>query len=577
MVPYRSNGSARRAMMARTMSSAGNRALGRNPYSGAGGRAPAPGPGLTYQAPDALPIVPYEAAKRMQLGALGLATSGPPVGAGAGAGAAIGASQGASYGSVAGPIGTAIGAVIGAIGGAIAGSINKKDPEQYNFDQAVALWQQNPDNVYAIGNKYLPLAGLFDLNLKNPHIPIYLKYGHMGEFRFVNDLVNLVYTAAQQGRITASDTPLTIMSRIVQPWIDSWGYGPMVDPHSDLINRLIVGMIWDYVTGNEHNWTARGGDYPFNLPKFALPQQQQAPPPAAVAAPAAPTPTPQLVVTPSVSYAAPGTTLQRDTNATMATPYGIFVSQMNGVFKWQAPGSSSAVDIAYSPTFTRGAGTLQLQWTGNQVIANNSDGTVWGFNPNAKQFVQITAAQAATPAPAPPPAPVVITHDQTGMPVAVVTSPPPPQQTVTPTQAQVPSGFNQVAVDQAGNPVFSNAQGVLYSWNGAAMVQFTGQLGGASSQAAQVQAAIQAALAQGYSAAQAAQAAIAQQQATGAQVPPAIIQQAPAQAAVTAAAPQTAGIGGALSGSTGLIAVGLTLVGLMFATARPAGKEHARA
>lgn len=578
MVPYRSSGSAR-AMMARAMSSAGNRALGRMPYSGAGGRAPAPGPGLTYQAPNSLPFVPYEAAKRMRLGGLGMASPAPPVGAGAGAGATIGATQGASYGAYAGPVGAAIGAVIGAIGGAIAGSINKKDPEQYNFDQAVAIWNQQPDAVYAIGNKYLPLAGLFDLNLKNPHIPIYLKYGHMGEFRFVNDLANLVYNSAQQGKITANDTPITIMSRIVQPWIDSWGYGPMVDPHSDLINRLIIGMIYDYVTGNEQNWNARGGDNPFRLPKFALPQPVAPPPPAAVAAPT-PSVAPQIVApAPSVTYAANGTTLQHDTNASMATPYGIFTSMMNGSYRLQLPGTSSAIDVAYSPQHTGGAGTLQIQWTGNQVVATNSDGSLWAFNPSTRQFVQISAATAVAPASPPvnaapaPAVPVTIAHDQTGMPLVTLPAIPP---MVPPTQAQVPSGFNQVAVDQAGNPIFANAQGVLYAWNGAAMTQFTGQLGSASSQAAQVQAAIQAALAQGYSAAQAAQAAIAQQQAAGAQVPPSIMAQAPAQAAATAAAPQveapqTAGIGGALSGSTGLIAVGLTVVGLLFATARPAG------
>jgi len=438
MVPYRSNGAARRAMMARTMSSAGNRALGRMPYRGAGGRAPAPGPGLTYQAPNSLPFIPYEAAKRMHLGGLGESTT---------QGAAQGAKVGASVGSAIPLIGTAVGAILGGIGGAIASAFSRSDQEVQNFDQAVALWQVNPDNVYNIVNKYLALAGLFDLKLNNPHIPIYQRYGRMGEQRFVTDLVNLIYSAAQKGKIGPADTPMTIMSRIVQPWIDSWGFGPMVDPHSDLINRLIIGMILDYIAGRKGTWNARGGDNPFTaLPNFSLPQP--VPPPAAVAAPtAAPSVVPQIVVTPS--------------------------------------------------------------------------------------------AQAASPA-APPPAPVVtISHDQTGMPVATVTGAPPPPPTVAPTTAQVPSGFNQVAVDQAGNPVFSNAQGVLYSWNGAAMTQFTGQLASASSQAAQVQAAIQSALAQGYSAAQAAQAAIAQQQAAGAQVPPAILAQAPAQAAVTAAAPSS--------------------------------------
>jgi hypothetical protein len=203
-------------------------------------------------------------------GSLGTGYSAP-VGAGAGAGAETGASQGAAIGSSFGPIGTAIGAVAGAIGGAIAGSINKKDPEQYNFDQAVALWSANSNAVFNIGNKYLVLAGLFDLNLKNPHIPIYLRYGHMGEQKFVQDMVNVIYQAAMNGQITPADTANTVMSRIVQPWIDSWGYGPMQDPHADLIQKIILGMVAEYLSGQEGNWVARSGVAPnWSLPPFPI-------------------------------------------------------------------------------------------------------------------------------------------------------------------------------------------------------------------------------------------------------------------------------------------------------------------
>jgi hypothetical protein len=238
--------------------------------------------------------------------------------------AAAGASAGAAAGSVVPVVGSAIGAIVGAIGGAINASLHRVDPEQANFDQAVAMWQVNPNNVYNIANKYLPLAGLFDLSLKNPHIPIYQKYGRMGEQKFVNDLVNVIYQAAQNGQITGNDTALTVMSRIVQPWIDSWGYGPMVDPHADLINRLIVGMINDYIAGIQTNWTARGGDYPFgNLPKFSLRQPTAASaavPPGATAAispvgssaaltPASSSSSPQPPPVPSTQLTASGTTI----------------------------------------------------------------------------------------------------------------------------------------------------------------------------------------------------------------------------------------------------------------------------
>lgn len=290
MVAYNGGRSAR-AMMARAFSTSGTRRLGRpagivpniyfHPHiqpivpatsvlSGLGCCSDCVSE-LTHE--NSCTNIPYQAAKRMRLGALGQGYE-PPVGAGAGKGAEIGAAQGAAIGSKIVPgIGTAIGTVIGAIGGAIAGSINKRDPEEYNFQQAVALWQANRNAVLNIGNKYLVLAGLFDLDLKGPHIPIYLKYGRMGEQRFVTDMMNQVYQAALAGKITAKDTPQTIMANVVQPWIDAWGKGPMVDPHSDLINLILLGMIAEYVAGQEHSWTARSGDYPFgSLPPFPLQQ-----------------------------------------------------------------------------------------------------------------------------------------------------------------------------------------------------------------------------------------------------------------------------------------------------------------
>jgi len=199
----------------------------------------------------------------------------PPVGAGAGAGAAIGASQGASIGTTIVPgIGTAIGAIVGAIGGAIAGSLHKTDPEQYQFDAAIAVWQSNPSAIYYLSNKYLPLAGFFDLTQSQAgKIRIYRKFGRMGEQAFVNALVQLVQGAANSGQITAADTPISIYQRVVLPWEDSWGYGPEPqNPHSDFMAKLITGLILDYVTGNQKNWTARSGDYPFaTIQPFTLP------------------------------------------------------------------------------------------------------------------------------------------------------------------------------------------------------------------------------------------------------------------------------------------------------------------
>lgn len=220
-----------------------------------------------------------------------------------GFGAASGAQSGISIGSsvggtVAGPIGMAVGAILGGIGGLISDAFNRQDQENLNFTQASIMANtQGVMSVLNILNKYLVLAGLFDLEAHQikGNIPIYKKYGRMREGVFVTDMVNVIYNAAQTGQITPNDTAQSIMARIVQPWINSFGFGAMSDSNGDMINMIIMGMIAEYVAGLQTRWFARGGDYPFkSLPLFSLPGY--APPgsgsaPAAIptsAAPAAP-------------------------------------------------------------------------------------------------------------------------------------------------------------------------------------------------------------------------------------------------------------------------------------------------
>lgn len=319
---------------------------------------------------------------RMSLRGFGATGLGPPTGAGAGAGAAIGASQGASIGSAIVPgIGTAIGAVVGAIGGAIAGAINKKDPEQHNFDQAVALWQQNPAQVYSIGNPYLALAGLFDLNIKT-NIPIYKKFGHMGEAAFVVWLCNTVYQAAQSGVITPNDTALTVMSKVVQPQIDSWGYGPMSDPHADLIQRLIVTMILQYCAGAQTNWYAIGGDYPTqfrSLPAFAFPNA-----PSVTASPT-PSPMPTSTTATSPTLSPSGSYLMHDIAGTMVTAQGTWTSNAQGQMFWN--GNLAAL----SPKATGAAGTLAVAYVSGVVYAYNNDGSSYYWNTTSGWIATTTA------------------------------------------------------------------------------------------------------------------------------------------------------------------------------------------
>ena len=183
--------------------------------------------------------------------------------------------------------------MIGAIIGLVASGVfnHRVDPEVGNFNNAITLYnQQGVNGIMNIADKYLVLAGLFDLEpgqIKG-NIPIYKKYGRMGEAKFVTDMVNLIYSAAQSGRITANDTVQTVYDNIVAPWIGSFGYGSMSDTNGEMITNIIIGLIAEYITGlYKTRWFARGGDYPVqfsSLPAFALPAastQTMAPGPAA--------------------------------------------------------------------------------------------------------------------------------------------------------------------------------------------------------------------------------------------------------------------------------------------------------
>jgi hypothetical protein len=210
--------------------------------------------------------------------------------------AAAGASIAGKAGSYFGPIGTAIGTIAGAVGGAIYAALNRTDPENANFNQAQQIADsQGPAAVLNIADKYLVLAGLFDLQPSQikGNIPMYKKYGRMGEQRFVTDMINLVYTASQNGQITINDTAQSVFGRIVQPWMDSWGYGPMSDHNATMLQYILMGMIAEYFAGLQTRWGATGGDNPFtSLPPFSLPTPVQ---PLAPAPVSSPTPSPQPV------------------------------------------------------------------------------------------------------------------------------------------------------------------------------------------------------------------------------------------------------------------------------------------
>jgi hypothetical protein len=371
-------------------------------------------------------------------------------------GAASGAATGASIGSAVPVIGTAIGAIAGAIGGAIAGSLNRRDPEQRNFDQAVALWQQSRLSVLNIGNKYLPLAGLFDLNLKGPHIPIYQRYGRMGEEKFVTDLVMQVYNAAQNGTITASDTPQTVMVKVVQPWIDSWGFGPMQDPHADLINLLIMGLIADYVAGLQGQWRATGGDLPrsfASLPPFSLPATGGGSTAAAAAA--------QSSTTAAVSSSGPIPVSAAQIGQS-ATPGGTL--SFNGsafTFGTNADGQGNlnvlrnGTDTLTLPSNPVSRGVRLLVGNSGALLLLQAAGDVYGWSGSAWQYLGNQSQSTVT---------ALIPGSATA-----------PTVTSSSTSVPIPAGYTLIGTAN-GLSAYQGLDQGIYSWNGTSMTPLTGTL-----------------------------------------------------------------------------------------------------
>lgn len=211
--------------------------------------------------------------------------------------AAAGASAGAAIGSYIPVVGTAIGALVGGAVGAISAAFNRQDKENLNFQQAQNMANQlGANSVLDIQNKYLVLAGLFDLqpNQIKGNIPIYKKYGNKGEYKFVVDMCGVIQQAANNRTITDSDTPQTVYSKVVLPWINSFGFGSMSDSNANMITMILTGMIAEYCANIfTQRWYAVGGDMPFGgLQPFSLPQTQAAAQPVT----ASPTPSPQVTV-----------------------------------------------------------------------------------------------------------------------------------------------------------------------------------------------------------------------------------------------------------------------------------------
>lgn len=176
-----------------------------------------------------------------------------------------GLSAGAAVGSLFGPIGTGVGAVIGGAVGAVSSLFGpgEKDPETASWDKYLPAATKNPQISQQVQNPFLLMAGLFDE--RSSTLPMYQQYGRMGENKFTSDMTTQINQALQKGTISKTDTPDTIYSKVVAPWVAGMGSGwSKVGPeYTQATQGLLKQMTAQYVQGQQGNWKAVGGQYAF--------------------------------------------------------------------------------------------------------------------------------------------------------------------------------------------------------------------------------------------------------------------------------------------------------------------------
>lgn len=544
MVPYRSSGGAR-TMVERSLTSVGTRAHGRMSF--------APPPMMALQpvtrAPGALAglaccsecsggaEVSYQAAKRMELGALG---ASPLWGTAAGAIASKGAAMGASAlvtmmgaGAVAGPIGMAVGLVVGILSQKLFGHA---DYAKVAGDVATRL-------KYA--EAYKQVAGQYPGRLYGPDELKQIWYGLVHEGIFPKNA----------GGGWAPGASCNIQA-CINGQRDSKGNCPGCGGSEGWANDLFTGSLVNKVqgfTGAIQQATQQGMQNPVQIadqvliPAWSGPDEGRK----------------------NIKWASPGNStspaLVRQLMIDTLDAVEYESNKSLPVFYGTVPGQAAPAAVAPPPPVASAPAPVWVSpctapqlWNGTQCVL-----------PNTAPL----PAQSAQPACAPP---YVWNGTQCVLPVNAV-----PPSAAPPAGAVPPSGFSPVGNDASGNPIFANPQGVLYSLTGTGMQIFSGQLASGSSAAAQMQAALQNALAQGQSAQQAAAAALQQAQSAGVQVTPAVQQQVAAQVDATQTAPvqtapHAAGFGAGLGNTAALLSIGATVLGLMFATARPKGSPARR-
>ena len=188
----------------------------------------------------------------------------------AGADAMNDAEAGAAVGSFFGPIGTAVGAVGGAIVGGLSSLVGpgKTDAETADVKSLINATSSNGNNsqvAASVQNPYIQLAGLFDD--RSSTLPMYQKYGRMGEQKFTNDFAGQINSALASGAITKNTPASQVYSQVIAPWVNSMGSGwsNVGTTYTATTQGLLQDMTAQYLNGTaSQNWKAVGGDSPFS-------------------------------------------------------------------------------------------------------------------------------------------------------------------------------------------------------------------------------------------------------------------------------------------------------------------------
>jgi len=201
----------------------------------------------SFAGPAAGALSLYEFARNWQSGATGSdALSGAEAGATIGTGILPG-------------VGTLAGGLIGGAVGAASSLFGpgKMDPENQGWD----AYAQAFDKSGAAGvsgatpaNNFQALAGMFDA--RGSTMPMYEKYGRMGENQFTTDMFGIVNQALKSGKVASNATPQQIYSKVVQPWIQGMEPGGWQasntakgSPEQAAMGNLLTSMIGQWQSG----------------------------------------------------------------------------------------------------------------------------------------------------------------------------------------------------------------------------------------------------------------------------------------------------------------------------------------